>query len=153
MPSLSLFTRSRPLNFLYAAHGRSWRRASGAFALSLGALAAPAWAQPGVADTTFGPYGTGWGETIVRFATSIVALDGIVLPNDENLIGGVCTVTTAPPAVGTHFCIQKMAANGGIVGVPGAGGAIYLKDSGTTLNQCQTVQAAPWCDNPTARFC
>ena len=101
----------------------------------LAAISAPGMAQSGTVDATFGPYGTGWGETITRFATSFVALDGIVLPNDDNLIGGVCTVTTAPPTVGTHFCIQKMVANGGIAGVPTSGGAIYLKDSGTTMNQ------------------
>lgn len=126
--------RALPVNFV-CQRSALWRqRAITAFALCLGVLSTPGWTQPGVADTSFGPYGTGWGETIVRFATSIVALDGIVLPNDENLIGGVCTVTTAPPTIGTHFCIQKMVANGGIVGVPGSGGSIYFKDSGTTMS-------------------
>jgi len=134
MPIFFLASRALPVNFVHQHVGPWYPRAIAAFALCLGLAGVPAWAQPGVVDTPFGPYGTGWGETIVRFATSIVALDGIVLPNDENLIGGVCTVTTAPPTVGKHFCIQKMVANGGIVGVPGSGGSIYFKDSGTTMN-------------------
>jgi len=88
----------------------AWSASSAAIGLALAIQ--PALAGTGDLDTTFGPYGSGWGESIGQLY-NFVALDGVVLPDDRVVVGGACPSHATSPLPGTVFCIAVWSAAGG----------------------------------------